>query len=263
MKNLTPDVIASPEAAVVAPAIPAAGTVKMVRDAMRHEQEGALEVSLRAYVKAAAGLHNGNPGRAALEAKIAELQRKVCLNGLTELDINENTSPSAVLHSALKKSAKKSFGSQDEEAAAEPQPVAAEEQEENEPSVADEDYYEQPLQEPQQTAQVRDWSTAALMDVPAVNREVKNLLERQVVDILNNGTVTQLMTLHGIGAKRAQYIVGTAGCAATCPACPLWCPKGTKHSNTFHCSHVSPLLPPYPLLQNTARSLPTKAASRR
>ena len=78
-QNVVPDAVASPEALVLAPATPAAETVKLVRDAMRHEQEGSVEVALRLYEKAASAIPYGNPGRAPIEAKIAELQRKVWL----------------------------------------------------------------------------------------------------------------------------------------------------------------------------------------
>ena len=40
-----------------------------------------------------------------------------------------------------------------------------------------------------------------------VNDEIRNLLERQVVDILNKGDETALLKLHGVGVKRAQYIL--------------------------------------------------------
>ena len=40
-----------------------------------------------------------------------------------------------------------------------------------------------------------------------VNGEIRNLLERQVVDILNKGDETALLQLHGVGVKRAQYIL--------------------------------------------------------
>jgi hypothetical protein len=46
------------------------------------------------------------------------------------------------------------------------------------------------------------------MDKEAINREVLNLLERQVLDILNKGSLKDLVSLPGIAAKRAQYIIG-------------------------------------------------------
>merc|ERR1719152_440151 len=43
--------------------------------------------------------------------------------------------------------------------------------------------------------------------VERVNGEVRNVLERQLVDLLNEGSATELQTLAGIGPKRALYIV--------------------------------------------------------
>ena len=35
-----------------------------------------------------------------------------------------------------------------------------------------------------------------------VNSEIRNLLERQIVDVLNGGNVDALLSLHGVGPKR-------------------------------------------------------------
>jgi DNA uptake protein ComE-like DNA-binding protein len=40
-----------------------------------------------------------------------------------------------------------------------------------------------------------------------LNAEIKNVLEREIVDVLNEGTREQLMALHGIGPKRADLII--------------------------------------------------------
>jgi len=40
-----------------------------------------------------------------------------------------------------------------------------------------------------------------------LHREMKNVLEREVVDILNEGSRKQLLGLHGIGKKRADLII--------------------------------------------------------
>ena len=39
------------------------------------------------------------------------------------------------------------------------------------------------------------------------HKEIKNVLEREIVDILNEGTKQQLLALHGIGKKRAELII--------------------------------------------------------
>lgn len=46
------------------------------------------------------------------------------------------------------------------------------------------------------------------VDVSSLHREVRRLIEAQVVQVLNTGSVAQLRALHGVGPKRAQYIVG-------------------------------------------------------
>jgi len=44
-------------------------------------------------------------------------------------------------------------------------------------------------------------------DAKALNKEVRQLIEEQVVDILNGGNEAELMALYGVGPKRAQYII--------------------------------------------------------
>ena len=39
-----------------------------------------------------------------------------------------------------------------------------------------------------------------------LNREIRNALERQIVDVLNYGDLDALLSLHGVGPKRAGYI---------------------------------------------------------
>lgn len=46
------------------------------------------------------------------------------------------------------------------------------------------------------------------VDVSSLHSEVRRLIEAQVVEVLNCGSLQQLLALHGIGPKRAQYIVG-------------------------------------------------------
>ena len=50
--------------------------------------------------------------------------------------------------------------------------------------------------------------TREMLSPSKVNREMRSLIERQVVDILNFGEPAQLMDLYGVGPKRAKYIMG-------------------------------------------------------
>lgn len=40
-----------------------------------------------------------------------------------------------------------------------------------------------------------------------VVQEIKNVLEAEIVEILNTGTMKQLLKLSGIGKKRAEHIM--------------------------------------------------------
>ena len=65
-------------------------------------------------------------------------------------------------------------------------------------------------------------------------RQVRQLIEEQVVDILNGGDEAELMALYGGGPKRAQYIIGEQ--------IPKWIEQGGGEmdvSNTFNISSSS------------------------
>lgn len=49
---------------------------------------------------------------------------------------------------------------------------------------------------------------APSFDAKSLHGEVRQLIELQVVELLNHGSLDQLLALHGIGPKRAQYILG-------------------------------------------------------
>ena len=86
-----------------------------------------------------------------------------------------------------------------------------------------------------------DWSNK-MRNTLAINREVKNLIERQVVDVLNCGSKEDLMELHGVGPRRVEYIMGEA-----------------RH----RCSLLHPLLRSnVPCLQISARRMKTRVDSK-
>ena len=64
-------------------------------------------------------------------------------------------------------------------------------------------------------------------DAKSLHGEVRQLIEAQVVLLLNHGSLEQLVGLHGIGPKRAQYILGELLHAHTC----------AELAHPFSCGH--------------------------
>lgn len=71
-------------------------------------------------------------------------------------------------------------------------------------------------------------------------QEIKNVLEAEIVEILNTGTMKQLLKLSGIGKKRAEHIMQVSSSPYRSKAIPFPCTDASSGC-TYGCT--SCLLP--------------------